>query len=222
MKGVEIPGNCSGFLFLTSFGTEGEKMSSLKGGAVFLRGRKVILRPMNKATDLELAWKYVNDPEVRRFLKTDRPFTLEAEAKWFDSLADRSSTNIVLAIVDIETGKYIGSMGIHKINWKDRTATTGALIGDKSYWGKGYGTDAKMILLDYAFNTLGLRKILSSVMHFNRRSLNYSLHCGYKVEGVRKKQMFRNGHYCDEILLGLFKKDWLPIWRRYKKIGSVK
>lgn len=197
-------------------------MSSLKNEVVFLRGRKVILRPMNKSTDLELAYKYINDPEVRIFLGADRPFTVEAEARWFDSLADRSDNNIVLAIEDIETGKYIGSMGIHRINWKDRTATTGAVIGDKSYWGKGYGTDAKMILLDYAFNTLGLRKILSVVMDFNKRSLNYSLHCGYKIEGVRKRQIFRRGRYCDEILLGLFKKDWLPIWRKYKKTGSIK
>ena len=101
-------------------------------------------------------------------------------------------------------------------------ATTGALIGDKDYWGKGFGTDAKMILLDYAFNTLGLRKILSAVIDYNKRSLRYSLHCGYKIEGVRKKQIFRNGRFRDEFMLAVFKKDWLPIWRRYKRTGSVK
>ncbi|MEK7066636.1 MAG: GNAT family protein [Patescibacteria group bacterium] len=189
---------------------------------IFLRGRKVILRPMNKATDLELCVKYINDPEVRYFLSAYLPYTFLAEEQWFDSLAKKSDSDIVLAIEDIESGKYLGSMGIHGINWKDRTATTGALIGDKSYWGKGYGTDAKMILLNYAFNTLGLRKILSSVIEFNKRSLHYSLHCGYKIEGVRKKQIFRGGKHRDEFLLGLFKKDWLPIWRRYQKTGSVK
>ncbi|MBI3633423.1 MAG: GNAT family N-acetyltransferase [Candidatus Vogelbacteria bacterium] len=189
---------------------------------VFLKGKKVILRPMNKETDLDLCTKYINDPEVRQYLMSYLPWTKDAEAKWFDSLAQRSETDIVLAIEDIATGKYIGSMGLHRIDWKQGIATTGALIGDKDYWGKGYGTDAKMILLDYAFNALGLRKILSAVIDYNKRSLNYSLHCGYKIEGVRKKQIFRNGRFHDEILLAVFKKDWLPIWKRYKKTGSVK
>ena len=194
----------------------------MSNAIVFLQGRKVILRPMNRETDLKLCTKYINDPEVRQYLTSVVPWTIEAEGKWFDYLANKPENDIVLAIEDIETGKYLGSMGLHGINWKDRTATTGALIGDKKYWGRGYGTDAKMILLDYAFNTLGLRKILSAVIDFNRRSLQYSLHCGYKVEGVRKKQLFRNGQYRDEILLGLFKNDWLPIWKRYKKTGSVR
>ncbi len=61
-------------------------------------------------------------------------------------------------------------MGIHRINWKDRTATTGAVIGEKAYWDKGYGSEAKMLVLDYAFNMLNLRKICSQVLAFNKRS----------------------------------------------------
>ena len=89
-------------------------------GIVFLRGRKVILRPMNKETDLDLCTKYINDPEVRQYLMSYLPWTKEGEADWFDSLAKRSDSDIVLAIEDIETGKYIGSMGLHKIDWKQR------------------------------------------------------------------------------------------------------
>lgn len=113
-------------------------------------------------------------------------------------------------------------MGLHQINWKDRIATTGALIGEKEYWSKGYGTDAKMILLDHAFNTLNLHKICSAVIAYNKRSLDYSLHCGYKIEGTRREHFFRKGKYWDFIELGLLKKEWLPIWRKYKKTGSVK
>jgi RimJ/RimL family protein N-acetyltransferase len=115
------------------------------------------------------------------------------------------------------SGKPIGTMGIHSINWKDRTATTGALIGEKEYWGKGYGTDAKMTLLDYAFNTLNLRKIMSRVYAFNGRSLAYSLHCGYRVEGRLLRQRYAYGRYWDEIILGLFKSQWLPYWEAYNE-----
>jgi diamine N-acetyltransferase len=183
-----------------------------KQQVVFLQGQKVILRPIER-DDIKQLVVWINDPEVNQYVTISFPMTEMAEEKWYESLDNKK--DIVLGIeVD---GELIGTMGIHGINWIHRTATTGAIIGNKNYWGKGYGTDAKMILLNYAFNTLNLRKILSSVYEFNKRSLNYSLHCGYKIEGKRKKNLFRNGKYWDEILLGVFKSDWLPYWRKYQK-----
>jgi len=187
---------------------------------IFLKGRKVILRPLNKETDLEHITRWINDQEVTQYLFAYLPATKQSEAEWLGSL-DKDKDQIVLAIETLN-GKFIGSMGLHRINWKDRIATTGAMIGEKTYWGKGYGTDAKMLLLEYAFNTLNLRKICSTVIAFNQRSLRYSLHCGYKIEGKLRKQIFKNGRYWDEFVLGLFKKDWLPIWKRYKKTGKIR
>jgi RimJ/RimL family protein N-acetyltransferase len=108
-------------------------------------------------------------------------------------------------------------MGIHRINWIHRYATTGAFIGEKEYWGKGYGTDAKMHLLEYAFHTLNLHKMCSSVYAFNERSVKYSLRCGYKIEGTRKQHVFRNGQYWDLIELGLLYEDWKPIWEQFNQ-----
>jgi len=192
----------------------------IKNRVVFLRGRKVILRPLDKETDLEACQRWINDPEVRQYLKRFLPTSKQTESEWLDSLGKKTD-DIVLAIETLD-GKFIGTMGLHKIDWKDRTAITGALIGDKTYWGKGYGTDAKMVLLDYAFNQLGLRKICSSVLAFNKRSLRYNLHCGYKVEGIQKKQIFRDGKYRDKLLLAVFQEDWLPIWEKYRRTGKVK
>ena len=180
---------------------------------VFLRGKKVTLRPIEKE-DIDKIVVWVNDPEVTQFLSMSLPLNKMQEEEWHQNLTKKDK-DIVLGIeVD---GKLIGTMGIHNIDWVHRTAATGALIGEKSYWNKGYGTDSKMIILNYAFNTLGLRKICSSVYEFNGRSLQYSMNCGYKVEGRRKKQLFAKGRYWDEIMLGLFKKDWTSHWKEYKK-----
>lgn len=187
---------------------------------VFLRGKKTILRPLRKSTDFELCWRWINDPEVNQFLLVYFPVTKKKQEEWFDRMANNPS-EIVLGIETLD-GKLIGNMALVHINAKDRTASTGALIGEKECWGKGYGTDAKMTLLNYAFNTLNLRKINSSVYAFNKRSLRYNLKCGYKVEGVRKKQVFRNGKYHDEILIAVFKEDWLPIWKRYQNSTTIR
>lgn len=186
---------------------------------VFLSGRKVNLRPFAR-TDIPLLTQWINDPQVREFVLGTFPQTEKQEEEWFNKLGS-DDKNVVLGI-ETKEGVLIGTMGIHSIRWTDRVATTGAIIGEKEYWGKGYGTDAKMILLDYAFNTLNLRKICSNVISFNKRSLHYSLHCGYKIEGKRRKQVFKKGVYWDLIELGVFREEWLPIWKKYKKTGKVR
>jgi RimJ/RimL family protein N-acetyltransferase len=77
-----------------------------------------------------------------------------------------------------------------------------------------------MALLNYAFNTLNLRKVCSSVLAFNKRSLHYQLNQGYKIVGKRRHQVFKNGKYYNEILLELFKKDWQKIWEEYNEEGD--
>ena len=186
---------------------------------VFLIGRRVNLRPFLR-TDIPTLTRWINDPEVREFVASTLPQTEKQEEEWFNKLG-ASDKDIVLGI-ETKEGVLIGSMGIHKINWRDRICTTGALIGEKEYWGKGYGTDAKMVLLDYIFNVLNLHKACSSVIAYNKRSLHYSLHCGYGVEGRRRKHMFKRGRYWTLIELGLFREEWLPIWKKYKKTGKIK
>jgi RimJ/RimL family protein N-acetyltransferase len=198
------------------------KKSAQRGTPViFLRSKKVILRPINRETDLPKLIKWINDPEIRRFLLPYLPVSHEMEQEWLDSLEKSAANQIVLAIETLD-GNFIGTMGIHHINWKDRTAVTGTLIGEKKYRStkrrrKGYGTDAKMAVLDYIFNTLNLRKVCSSVIVFNERSLHYSLKCGYKIEGRRRKQIFKDGEYYDEIMLGVFKEEWLAARKEWEK-----
>lgn len=194
-------------------------MSGESTKPIFLVGKNINLRPFSR-DDIPTLTRWINDPEVRVFLTATLPQTEKQEEEWFNKLGS-DDKNIVLAI-ETKEGRLIGSMGIHGINWRDRVATTGALIGEKDYWGKGYGTDAKMVLLHYAFNTLNLHKICSAVIVYNKRSLQYSLHCGYRIEGKRRKHIFKKGKYWDLIELGLSREEWLPIWRRYKRTGKIR
>lgn len=182
----------------------------------FLIGKRIYLRPLFEE-DIHLLMLWTNDPEVRLFLNRGFP-TMEAEEKeWIEYLHKNKGCNIVLMICLIEGDKPIGTMGLHGINQKDGTATTGALIGEKEYWGKRFGTESKMILLNHAFNTLNLRKVCSSVLAFNKRSRRYNDKCGYRIEGTLKKQYFVNGRYVDEVLMAVFKDDFMPLWRVFKK-----
>lgn len=187
---------------------------------VYISGKKVNLRPVSKS-DIPNFLVWVNDEEIRDLVGGGQfPTTEQDEEKWFAKLqGDRS--NIVF-VIETKDGLPIGVMGAHKIDWISRVCETGALIGDKDYRGGGYGTDAKMVLLNYLFNTLNIHKVCSAVISYNKRSLHYSMHCGYEIEGVRKKHLFKKGRYWDKVELGLFKKQWLPIWKIYQKTGYVR
>ncbi len=175
---------------------------------VFSRGTKTILRPILR-TDLERCHRWLNDREVTRNLLREKPMLFATEEKWFNGLPDRK--NDFLFAIETLNGVHIGNMGIHQINWIDGTATTGAVIGEKAYWNKGYGTDAKQQVLDFAFNTLNLRKLCSAALSFNGKSLGYSKKCGYVEEGRLRRQVFRDGQYHDLIQLAIFKEDWQKI-----------
>lgn len=181
----------------------------------FLKGKRLYLRPPLRA-DIPHFLRWINDEDVTQYLAVNFPVMWAEEEQWFENLQKRKETVLVLVIVTNE-GVPIGTMGLQNIKWVDRVATTGAMIGEKEFLGRGYGTEAKMLLLNYAFNILNLRKICSEVLAYNRRSYAYQIKCGYKEEGIRRRQYYKKGRYWDAILMAVFKKDWLPIWKKYKK-----
>lgn len=179
---------------------------------IFRKGPRVTLRPLSEA-DVPHVTKWINDPRVTQFVMAYLPTTHGEELEWIHSLAKRKPSNIVVMLE--VNGKPIGTMGIHHIDHRHRIATTGALIGEPEYWGKGYGSEAKMLLLEYCFNTLNLRKICSEVIAFNERSVKYSLKCGYELEGRKKLHHYIKGQYWDVVQLAVFREQWQPLWEKF-------
>lgn len=169
------------------------------------------LRPLTEE-DIPLLLLWLNDPEIRRFIDRPLPLTKELEREFLERLKKDSKTDIVFMIE--VGGKPVGIIGIHRINWFDGTAVTGTVISPGNQ-GKGYGTDAKMALLNYAFDTLRLRKLLSTVKAFNERSLAYSKACGYEVEAKLREQHFVDGKYWDSIILAVYRDKWFPKWTEH-------
>jgi RimJ/RimL family protein N-acetyltransferase len=128
------------------------------------------------------------------------------EEEWIRSQKGTESGEYNFAIEDIKTEKYIGGCGIHKVNWLTRVATVGMMIGDKDYWGKGYGTDAMKVLMKFIFEDMNMNKIRLSVFSFNERAKRCYEKCGFQVEGILKKEIFKEGKYYDEIIMSAFNK----------------
>ncbi|WP_443659694.1 GNAT family N-acetyltransferase [Clostridium algidicarnis] len=168
-------------------------------------GEKICLRAY-KQEDIQIATSFVNDKELKKFLVTDIPFpmSLWEEDEWIKSQKSNKNGEYNFAIEDIKTKMYIGGCGIQNVNWLTRVALVGIMIGDKDYLGKGYGTDAMKVLMDFIFKDMNIHKIRLSTFSFNIRAQKSYEKCGFKVEGILKDEVFKDGKYYDEIVMAAF------------------
>jgi len=171
---------------------------------------RVYLRAL-EFEDYKMSIDWRRDDEVWSMLVGPKYFvSSEYEKKWVENVATKSEGNsIQLAVCLKENDKYIGNIYLTGIDWINRTAESHTIIGDKNEWGKGYATEAKRLMLDFAFGERNLRKIHAKILEDNKQSIRVCEKCGYKQEGVLKEAVFKNGKYIDVILFAVFKKDYM-------------
>ncbi|MEE4001061.1 GNAT family protein [Tenacibaculum sp. FZY0031] len=175
-----------------------------------IRGKKVVLRAIEER-DLELLHKWSNDPEINYMLGGWHfPSSMQDQEKWFTSLS-MGSVNQRFAIDTPDLG-LIGMANLVDINWKDRNAFHGMLLGDKEMRGKGYGVDTIMAINKYAFEELGLMRINGSMISYNQPSIGvYTKKCGWQVEGVKKNHYFRKNQWWDQVVVGITSDDYFKL-----------
>ncbi len=120
-----------------------------------MEGKLVRLRAYEKS-DLDAVMKWVNDEEVTDLLGGEMlayPVSSLAEEKFIEASAAPSDKQKNFVIETLAEHRYIGAISFNVIDWLNRSAGLGIVIGDKSLWGKGYGTDAMRVLM-----RLGIRQ----------------------------------------------------------------
>jgi RimJ/RimL family protein N-acetyltransferase len=175
-----------------------------------LIGKSIILRPL-KRTDINKTLVWRNDIEMIRQAQLVRfPKTEDMEQNWYDlALTDISNRNIYFGIDEIESGEFVGIIQITEIDWISGTGVWGFIIGEKENRGKGYSKEAPVLLFDYAFNFLNLRKIYGYPVDFNKATLKMHEKIGnFKEEGCLKDHVFYDGKYHDVLILSIFKEDF--------------
>jgi ribosomal-protein-alanine N-acetyltransferase len=175
---------------------------------VFIDGGPIYLRPPEER-DLEGNWySWLNDPEVTRYQnKGIFPNTPEKQKAYFQSMMV-SRNDVILAIVERESDEHIGSAGLHAIDWVHRSAELGIVIGEKRFWGRGYGKIAWNMITWYGFEVLNLHRIQAIIMKGNISSLKAAEASGYIREGEMRDRFFKNGRYHAAILLAVLSGEY--------------
>lgn len=104
---------------------------------------------------------------------------------------------------------FIGEISYRDMDVVAGSAVLGILIGNKSYWGKGYGTDAVRTMCRFLFQRFGLRRIQLDTWPGNVRALKAYAKVGFQVEGRLREALRVNGQPMDQMILGLLRHELL-------------
>lgn len=169
-----------------------------------IAGEHVILRAFERE-DAERCYRWMNDPNIVRTLKTRYPIAFQNEIEWLDRAMDASATERHFAIERKDDRTHIGNASIHEIEWVSRNAAFGLFIGEPSAWNRGFGGDAIRTLVRFAFEEMNLRKLRINVFDYNDRAKHVLETQGFVVEGRLRQEFFREGTYHDIVVLSVFR-----------------
>ena len=170
-------------------------------------GEKVRLAPLDREKHLEHALKWFNDPEITEWLETgDWPLTRGAEEEFFRAAERHDPARVQFAVESLQ-GEHIGFSGLRSIDWQSRVAVSGSVIGRKDLWSKGFGGDAVAVRNRYAFEVLGLRLLIATVIADNARSLAMLAKAGHGEVGRVPERYWKRGAYRDQLILALHRDE---------------
>jgi [ribosomal protein S5]-alanine N-acetyltransferase len=159
--------------------------------------------------DIPTMTAWFQNPEYSAYLMgaAARPFTLEAETKWFEDNATPSQSLVTFGILELESKRLIGTCSLMEINPVNGIATLGIGIGEPECLGKGYGTEAVRLLVEYGMFFLNLHNIKLEVFGFNPRAIRAYEKAGFRLVGRRRAAYVLGGERYDDIIMDILRDE---------------
>lgn len=143
------------------------------------------------------------DDEIWGMLGGPKYFVSESyEKKWVENEIFNSN-DVKLAVCLIENDQHIGNVYFTDINQINQSCHTHVLIGDKNFWGNGYAREALIAGIDYMKKERNIHRFEAKVLESNKASLRMHQKCGYEIEGLLRKSVYKNGSFQNQYILGL-------------------
>jgi RimJ/RimL family protein N-acetyltransferase len=170
-----------------------------------IAGEHVILRAF-EAEDVERCYRWMNDPNIVRTLKTRYPIAFQNEQEWLERAMHASHTERHFAIERKDDRAHIGNASLHDIDWVSRNAWFGLFIGEPAAWNRGFGSDAIQTIVRFAFDDMNLMKLRIGVFDYNDRAKHVLEARGFVQEGKLARDFYREGTWHDIVILSIFRE----------------
>lgn len=172
-------------------------------------GKRIRLRGTERA-DLPKYYEWINDPEVFDGLSIFLPMSLKDEEQWLENMnqRDQAEKSLSIEMRERKGWRLIGNCGFFNIEWTNRAAEFGIMIGDKSVWNKGYGTETVGLLVQHGFETLNFNRIYLRVYSTNPRAIRSYEKAGFIREGTLRQAVYRHGAYADIHIMSILRSEW--------------
>ena len=175
-----------------------------------LKGQKTSIRPIEE-DDIETMYQWYNDQEVNLWSSGAWPLnTLQNKDQLAVKFLDGSPDTYRYAILAANE-LFIGTVGFKEVNNPARSATLFVVIGNKTFWGKGYGTDALITFSRFLFTQWNFHRISLDTWDGNIRAIRVYEKVGFKIEGRQREARFVLGNYHDAILMGLLQEEFFSL-----------
>jgi RimJ/RimL family protein N-acetyltransferase len=171
------------------------------------KGQHIVLSPLTEA-DLPILYDWINDRSQVLFNTGYKPISAVAHLEWFRSIQGRRDL-YVLGIRLNDTGELIGSCQLKGIHPVYRIAELQCRIGRADQRGKGLGTEAVRLLLDFAFRDLNLQRVFLHVFATNERAIRAYEKAAFMREGVMRRAAYLDGQYVDVLIMGILREEHL-------------
>ena len=172
-----------------------------------LEGELVRLRAL-EPSDAALLQRWVNDREVTHFTSARYLFSLQSEEAWVRERPPNSLANGVRLAIETKDGRHIGILQLLETRLEDRKAELAITIGEKDCWSQGYGTDAVVTALRFAFHQMNLHRVWLTTLEYNERAIACYRKCGFQEEGRLRQEVFKFGRFWDFVIMGVLRNDF--------------
>ena len=165
---------------------------------------KICIRKFN-INDVENKVKWINDSANNKYLHYNLPLEYEKTIEWFKRT--ESLTTRLDAVIEYE-GIPVGLIGLLGIDMTNKKAEYYICMGEQNFKGRGIAKTASNLLVEYAFETLGLNKIYLYTERENDAAQKLFEKLGFEKEGLLKEDIIYNGRKVDRYVYGITREVW--------------